>query len=288
MKPMLKDPDGKVKTDLPKPGAKDDAAKAEQAVADWKLLKKQVKEVATIQAQRLEQAMVTGRRWPLNEFMTLLVKHPLMTNLVRLIVWGAYDKSAKLLDTFRVTEDQTFADAKDGEFKPKGVDSIGVIHPLNLSEEQKSAWGELFSDYEIVPPFPQLGRTIFRLEKDEEKSTELTRFKGVKLAAPTLVFSLEKFGWIRGVGMDGGCFDEHSKQFPEAGITAIVHYEGTVGMGYIQPDEILNIVTCYFVNGMRAPSGYEANEKKVDLGKVDSVAISEVLTDLTALAAKAK
>ena len=85
MKPMLKDADGKVKTDLPKPGAKDDAAKADAAVAEWKLLKKQVKEVATIQAQRLEQAMVTGRRWPFDEFLLLLVKHPLMTNLVRLL-----------------------------------------------------------------------------------------------------------------------------------------------------------------------------------------------------------
>jgi hypothetical protein len=39
---------------------------------------------------------------------------------------------------------------------------------------------------------------------------------------------------------------------------------------------------------MREPSGYQDKEKTVKLANVDPVAISEVLTDLSALAAKAK
>ena len=129
MKPMLKDADGKVKTDLPKPGLKDDAAKANEAVAAWKLMKKQVKEVVKLQADRLEQSMVTGRRWPVEDFQTLLVKHPLMIHLVRLLLWGGYDKTGKLTATFRVTEDQTLADAKDGDCTLKDVAEIGVGSP---------------------------------------------------------------------------------------------------------------------------------------------------------------
>jgi predicted DNA-binding WGR domain protein len=288
MKPMVKDADGKVKPDLPKSGAKDDAAKAAEAVAAWKLMKKQVKEVATIQAQRLEQAMVTGRRWPVADFQAMLVKHPLMINLVRLLLWGGYDPRGKLTATFRVTEDQTFADAKDAAFKLTGIDAVGVVHPLHLTEEQKSAWGEVFSDYEIVPPFPQLGRGIHRLEKDEAKAAELTRFEGVELPAPTLVFGLEKFGWVRGAGMDAGGFDEHSKPFPGSDVTAVVHYEGGVGYGYIDPNSSLTFKTCYFVKGIRGPSGYAWKEKTVRLGDVDPVAVSEVLSDLSALAAKGK
>ena len=65
-------------------------------------MKKQIKEVATIQAQRLEQAMITGRRWTPEEFDTLLVKHPLMVNLVRQLVLAAYDGAGKVTQTFRV------------------------------------------------------------------------------------------------------------------------------------------------------------------------------------------
>ena len=288
MKPMVKDADGKVKPDLPKPGTKDDAARANEAVAAWKLMKKQVKEVAKIQANRLEQAMVTGRRWPVADFEALLVKHPLMIHLVRLLLWGGYDKKGKLTATFRVTEDQTLADAKDAAFSLPGIESVGVVHPLHLSEEQKSSWGEVFGDYEIVPPFPQLGRSIYRIEKDEAKETKITRFDGVELPAPTLVFGLENMGWVRGYGMDGGGFDEHSKPFPGSNATAVVHYDGSVGFGYIDPDETLKFDGCYFVEGIRNPSGYAHGEKSMQLGKVDPVAVSEVLSDLSTLAAKAK
>jgi hypothetical protein len=59
--------------------SKDDAERAQQAIADWKPVKRQVGEVIKIQSFRLEQVMATERRWPWQEFQTLLVKHPLMT-----------------------------------------------------------------------------------------------------------------------------------------------------------------------------------------------------------------
>jgi hypothetical protein len=286
MKPFVKDADNKVKTDLPKPGAKDDPAKAVEAVEAWKLLKKQIKETVAVQALRLEQTMVTGRRWPVTEFETLLVRHPLMTNLVRLLLWGGYDKTGKLVQTFRVTEDQTYADAKDETCTLQGNETVGVVHPLHLSDEQRAAWGEIFSDYEIVPPFPQLGRPSYSLADAEQ---QLAGIQGISLVAPTMVFTLEKLGWTRGTGLDGGSFDEHSKQFTVADVTAVVRYDGMVGMGYIDPNEHLTLTGCQFVRGTRAPSGYGWQIKdELGLSAVDPVALSEVVSDLMVLKSKAK
>ncbi len=91
--------------------------------------------------------------------------------------------------------------------------------------------------------------------------------------------------------MDGGCFDEHSKQFPAANVTAVVHYEGSVGMGYIDPNEMLSIEEVHFIPGMRSPSGYGWEEKGVKsckLGNVNPIVISEVLADMQVLKSKAK
>ncbi|MCA9067939.1 MAG: DUF4132 domain-containing protein, partial [Planctomycetaceae bacterium] len=168
---------------------------------------------------------------------------------------------------------------------------VGLVHPLEMSEDERAAWGEVLSDYEIVAPFAQLGRDVNRLEKSEEKAQSLDRFKGLKLVAPTLVFTLEKMGWVRGIGMDGGCFDDHSKQFPAANVTAVVHYDGTVAMGYIDPDEMLTLEQIYFVPGMRQPSGYgwdDKHAKKSKLGTVNPIVISEVLADMQVLKSKAK
>src|SRR5437764_226947 len=120
---------------------------AAQAAADWKLLKKQVAEVAKVQAVRLEQAMITGRRWSAHEFATLLVRHPLMTHLVRLLAWGVYDETGTVVASFRVTEDQKYADSDDETFDLPADARVGVVHPLHLPDAERATWGEVLSDY---------------------------------------------------------------------------------------------------------------------------------------------
>ncbi len=287
MKPMVRDEDGKLRDDLPKPNSKDDQEKAAASVATWKLLKKQIREVAKIQAGRLEQAMIIGRRWTREQFELLLVRHPLMVHLARMLVWAGYTKEGAFIKTFRVNEEGSYADESDSAVNLEECDRIGIIHPLNLTHESAATWGELFSDYEILPPFPQLGRAVYTLDDAELKCDTITRFDGMEFPAPTLVFTLEKFGWERGTAMDGGCFEEHSKQFPAAGVTIVLTYNGYVGMGWIDPSEQLEITNIYFVNGLREPTCYAGKEDKLALEKVDKVVISEVLHDLSSLAAKA-
>ena len=289
LKPMVRDDKGKIRPNPPKPGAQDDEKIATESLAQWKLAKKQIKEVAVLQAARMEQAMVRGRRWPIEDFETLLVRHPLMTHLVQKLIWGSFAKNGKRQSLFRVTEERDYADASDKSTALGKAASVGLVHPLELSEKEMSAWGELFGDYEIISPFPQLGRPVYTIEAAEKKATELKRFHGMSLYAPTMVFTLEKFGWIRGEAMDGGCFDEHSKQFPAYDVTAVVGYDGVVAMGYIDPEEMLNTDTIHFCKGMRPPSGYRwSKAKKLKLGDVPKLVASEVLADLNILQSKAK
>lgn len=288
MKAMIKDTDGKVRGDLPAPGSKDDPAKSKEAVEAWKLLKKQIREVAKIQAERLEQAMVTGRRWKVEEFQALLVKHPLMINVVRLVVWGGYDDKGKLTTTFRVTEDQTFADSADEEMDLDGVACVGIVHPLHLSSEQKNAWGEILSDYEIVPPFQQIGRPVYALEKGEENATEITRFKDVKIPATALVGTLERLAWVRGIPEDAGIFYEHSKPFPGANVTAFVQYSDGVPVGYMEGWDDQKLTSCFILPGIYKPTIYPDHKQTLKLSKVDPVVISEVLKDLILIASKGK
>jgi hypothetical protein len=289
MKAMIKDADGKVKADLPSPGAKDDAPKATAAVEAWKLLKKQIREVGKVQAERLEQAMVTGRRWRVADFELLLVKHPLMINFVRLLVWGAYDSGGNLKTTFRVTEDQTYADEHDGETKLDAkIAHVGVVHPLHLSDDQKKAWGEVLSDYEIVPPFEQVGRPIYMLEGSESSVKELARWKKTKIPATALVGTLERLAWVRGVPQDAGIFYEHTKPFYGAEVTAVVQYSDGVPVGYMEGWDDQTITECFFVAGIYKPHMYPDHKKALKLGDVDRVAVSEVLKDLTLIASKGK
>jgi len=285
--PLLRDERGAPRPALPKPTAKDDPALVARAAEDWKLLKKEVAEVAKIQAVRLEQAMVTGRRWTPTEFETLLARHPLMTHLARLLIWGRYDGGA-LTATFRLTEDSGYADSKDEPFALDDKGTIGVVHPLRLSADERSAWGEILSDYETVPPFPQLSRPLYYLEPDEAAAQELARYKDVKIAPQTLVYTLERLDWVRGTPRDGSIFDEHSKPFESAGVTAVLTYRDGVPVGYIDDWDDQTLDACVFARGITGPSGFRRYQQldMVPPREVDSVVISEVLGDLTVVAAK--
>jgi hypothetical protein len=290
LKAMVRDEFGKVRPNLPEAGAKDDQTLAAESLAEWKLLKKQIKDVATIQAGRLEQSMVTGRRWTTGDFEALLVRHPLMTHLAQKLIWGGFDAKGKRVVTFRVTEERDFANPDDATVKLDGAETVGVVHPLELAGDERDRWGQVLGDYEVVSPFAQLGRAVYALEAGEGQQTELKRFEGQKLVAPTLVFTLEKLGWVRGMAMDGGCFDEHSKQFRAADVTAVIDYVGTVGMGYIDPNEVLKLRSVHFCSGMRPPSGYGwgSKDRILKLDQVPPIVISEVLADLQVLKSKAK
>jgi predicted DNA-binding WGR domain protein len=300
LKPMLKDAEHKLRSDLPKPNAKDDPEKAEQAIADWKLLKKQINEVIKLQPFRLEQAMVMERRWQVNEFELLLVQHPLMTHLIQRCIWGGYDASGQLKQTFRVTEDQTYADMQDEAFELAEVEQVGIVHPFHLSATVLSTWGELLSDYEIVQPFIQLGRSLHTLTTAERLEPDITCFKEFKVPIVTLVRTLENLGWQRGQLHDHGDYSLHFKYFPSANITAIVgEYEAVfVDLSVDIGIETDSIDQCCFLRGLHNHlSDYPAatrrwmtdlNEQRVPLDQVNPVILSEVLKDLTAVTSKAQ
>jgi len=287
LKAMIKEENGKARPDLPKPTSKDDEKKANQALEEWKILKKQVAEVAKIQATRLEQAMVTGRRWDPESFQLLLVHHPLMTHLVQRVLWAACDAAGKAVKVFRVTEEQEFADSRDESVSLGGCASVSVIHPLNCPDDEKRRFGEIFSDYEILQPFPQLSREIYRLEGDEINQSAIQRFGGKKIPAVSVVGTLDRLGWVRGIPADAGYIDEHSKPFYGAHVTAVAQYETGFCVGYLQDSEDMEIDRVVFIPGIAGPEMYRDIKETIPLKDIDPVVISEVLADMTLVASKA-
>jgi hypothetical protein len=279
LKPLVRDAAGKLKGELPKGGSKDDATKAAAAIAAWKLLKKQMREVVRFQASRLEQGMVNGRRWSVSEFESFLVRHPLLINLVRRLVWGCYDPQRKLVSSFRVTEERDYAGSDEASFALDANARIGVAHPLHLSEEQRTAWGEVFSDYEIIPPFPQLGRRVHLLQPEEENATEITRFNGPNIPSMIFLGILKGHGWETAPLEMGRPSGDQRKYFPGADTTAVIDQE----MGSSEDQVRINEV--FFHAGGLGPGANQVGAP-LRLADVDPVVVSEVLGSLAVVASK--
>ncbi len=283
LKPQIRDEAGKLKSNLPKPIKTDDTQLAEQAVLEWKLIKKQVREVAKVQSGRLEQALLGKRRWSQDEFENFIVNHPLMIHIARRLLWGGYSRDGKLKMTFRITDEKDFANSDDDPFTLGDVDCIGLAHPLHLSPDDMAKWSEVFGDYEIIPPFPQLARKTYALLPEERDAFEITRFAEIKIQVLPMMGITQKLGWIRGTPMDNGIYMGHVKPFHSDNVTAFIEYPG-IPIGYYDGWDDQNIERCYFLRGVHTQIGYHDHKaQKIKLGEIDPVVMSEVLRDLFVL-----
>jgi predicted DNA-binding WGR domain protein len=262
LKPFVLDESGKRLKDLPKPGAKDDG---ELALAEHKRfaqLKKDVRTIAGDQVIRLERSMVLVRRWPAAQFRTLLAGHPLLRHLVRRLVWVTEDGRS-----FRLAEDNTLADVHDETFDLPDDAVVGVAHPLHLGDAV-AAWAKVFADYEILQPFPQLGRPVYRLTEAELSSRVLDRFTNVEVEIGRLL-GLTKGAWERGAPMDAGIEHEITRPLPGGGSIEMALNPGIV-VG--APDEF----------GPQTLGEVHLGGKRT-FAEVDPVTASELLAELTSL-----
>ncbi len=221
--PNIKDGDGKLLKDLPKPNSKDDPALSKEAAAQYKDLKKQLKSIASHQLQRLEAAMCAQRRWSTEEFMTLFVRHPLLQHVAQGLIWGVYNEENQLIAACRVAEDFSLSDSEDDDYQLPENCSMGIAHTLELTSHARSAFGQRLSDYHILPPFMQLTRESYLLDQKDAAKSELSEWIGRSVRIASLL-GLEQRGWKRSVGEDG-IIDSLSKQLTDES-SMVCQFEG--------------------------------------------------------------
>ena len=277
--PFVVDATGTRLKDLPKPNTKDDPALGAEATEAWKAMKKDVRALAGIQLLRLELAMGSSRRWSGEEFRNFFVEHPLLTHLVRRLVWGVYEPRGPLQRTFRVAEDRSYADQGDDGSAVDGDAVIGIVHRLHVTDEDAAAWGKLFGDYELAQPFEQLGRAVYRLEPSELAGTALTRFSG-RVVETKKLLSLMSRGWRKGAAQDAGSIFEVYKPINSELIASLPFEMGlnAGGMDYVDPTQTLGEIDF----SPTEPS-WNRRSDAVLLSTLDEVVLSETIRDIEAM-----
>lgn len=202
---------------VPAPGKRDEEEKASASYAEFKQLKKQLKTVVTNQKLRLEQALTAERLWKTDQWETLFVKNPVMHQFAIGLIWGLYENGI-LKDTFRYMEDGSFNTVDEDEYELPAEGMIGLVHPVEITKEEISAWKEQLSDYEVIQPISQLDREIFIVTDEEKEKTELVRFGGKILNGLSLSGKLQGMGWYRGSVQDAGIYDTFYREDGEIGV----------------------------------------------------------------------
>jgi hypothetical protein len=280
LKPYVLDEDGKRRAALPKPGARDDADLAAAAYQRFTHLKKDVGDVARSQLGRLESAMLGGRRWTLAEFRATFVEHPLLWHIARRLVWCAtHDGQAT---AFRLAEDRTFADVGDAAVALPDDAAVRIPHPLQLGETLTD-WTRIFADYEILQPFPQLGRDVYTLTDQEKASSRLTRFENVTVPFGKLL-GLEH-SWHLDSATGHGSVNDYFVRGAGGKRFVIVRFTPGLYVGNVRESGDQTIETVSLSDSPAPSWGAEppAKDGRHTFAKVDPITASEIIADLKSM-----
>ncbi|MFC3494157.1 DUF4132 domain-containing protein [Glycomyces rhizosphaerae] len=278
LRPFVTDGDGKPRKSLPKPGAKDDPETAEAAYRRFAQLRKDLRAVAADQVRRLEAAMVASRTWTLAEFRQCFAEHAFMSHLARRVLWQATVDGEPV--AFRVAEDRTYTDVEDDELELHEDAVIRLAHPLHFGEATLAAWSQVFADYEILQPFPQLARPAMVLTEEELATGELTRFDKIEVESGPLL-GLTKHGWHRSDPQDAGIEPGLYFPLPGGGSLVMLLNEG-LWVGAMDDVPAQTFELRWSAGGFHDWTADRERAKAV-VNRLDPVTVSEILLILDRL-----
>ncbi|MBK8446836.1 MAG: DUF4132 domain-containing protein [Micropruina sp.] len=260
--------DGKPIKALPAPRAADDDELVKAAKKQLTTSRKELKAVLNQQSARLYEAMCAARSWPAADWSEFLLTHPLVGQLVSRLVWVIDPGPGQRL--FRPTEDGSLIDADDETVELPDDARVGLAHRVSVGGAASDIWLAHLADYEVTPLFDQFGNGLPALDRE---ATAVTDLKGHLTDTFSVRGVATKRGYQRGAAEDGAWFNEYSKAFSSAGLTAVLEFTGS----YL-PEE--NIPCATIGLSFRA-----RRRRVVPLSEVPDVLLAESYADYAALAA---
>ena len=280
-------PVGKPRTALPAPNSADDAELTAEAKAEFALLRKQLTEVAKIQTARLEKAIVTGRTWAGDEHAELVAQHPVLNSLIRPLVWQVFAADGAPAALVRVTEDQDYVTVDEENYELPAGAVLALAHPLALAEEVKDAWRAHLVDFDLIAPLEQLERATFALPAGTTGT--LLQPPAGTVNPGTLVSTLERMGWRRGIPADAGVVSLMWLGFETLGLAAVLDFRDGLWTGRIHESGDQTLEGLHLCTIDQAEDLYYVTDRDaawLPWESADPLLVSEVLRSMSALAEK--
>ena len=202
---------------------------ADEAVAsEMAELKRKAASLAREIAERLERRMTQVARMSVEHFTEVYAQHGIARQAARHVLFGVYSSEA-LRTPFLIDDSPAFS----------AESSVGVVHPLELSEVDRAHWGARLPKQ----PFEQLARVTTAFANQAAFERAVYAFRGRTVASGSIL-GLEQRGWQRGDVEGGGCYSETARKFGDFEVVAQFEPGIFVGDPTLHPQQLITRVVC--------------------------------------------
>jgi hypothetical protein len=236
----------------------DDPTKVARAQRELEQLSERFDAAVKHEVARLEQAMISGRRFRPEAFAALFVSHPWMGKLGERVLF--------------MTETRQLFVLREGS--PLGLDygrvkidsPVRVAHREELTSAEAAAWATHLAESEVIELFPQLSRPPFEGPLDLSKT----------ITPQMLAARLLERGFRFGRAEDAGNVFVSTKLFPGRGQRAVVQHSAINVQGNDWNKDPASIRSVSF-------SGLYDRTERLPEASVDPVVRAEVGRDVRAI-----
>ena len=227
---------------------------------------------------RFYQAMCAEHRWRVKDWRGYLRHHPLVSRLIRDLVWFKLDKNGQFIGSFK-PEIISYSGATKREDLLLGIhllnenQFITVAHSALLSNNYIARWQAYLKEYKVNTLFDQFSTSLPDMSKF--KNGIIDDRLGWLTDSFTLRDVLKKLGYERDNAEDGGYFYGYYKYFDTLNIYINIEFSGSM-----LPEENIPVVlyNLYFSN----KKGFK--DSAIALDKLPKVLLAEGYANYIAVA----
>lgn len=273
---VLNEETGKLLKSLPAATQKDEPELVKQGKSYFTQLKKDLKNMVSLQALRLEESLSKQRLWKAQDWKELFVDNVIMQKFAICLIWGVFEEG-ELLTTFRYMEDGTFNTVDEEEYELPPHAQVGLVQPLELDFDTLESWKEQLQDYEITQPFTQIDRQVYEISQENKTETEVLDLPGGEFSPTSFPKALEKLGWYKGYAEDGGYYYQLFKEYE--GVIAELEFSGT-SISYYESLEDITLKALRFFTTKKDRYHYYQPSAAIKLGQLSPRVYSETMYDI--------
>ncbi|MEI0566730.1 DUF4132 domain-containing protein [Brachyspira pulli] len=149
-------------------------------------MKSHVKMAYKFQISRLYKALMTGKRWTVDEWLEIFTENYIMNLLADIFIWTVYNKNDKILKHIKYSKkDKAFYTLDNESYKLNKQYLISLASPIEMSNEDVEKAKKLITELKIKQPFNQMQSITFNFEEGDIKENIIVKYRNKEVKIKT-------------------------------------------------------------------------------------------------------